>query len=76
MIGCSSRTVPIIPDRNIYCNSPLKPTLLSLDGNDICTKENIQKLLTNLNDLINYTLGLESTIKCFEESLKKDGEIK
>lgn len=72
MIGCSSRIVPIVPDRSVYCNTPLRPILFTLEENEFCTKENIQKLLTNLNELINYTFGLESTIKCFEESLKKE----
>jgi len=69
--SCCATTKSAVPD--IYCNRPIKPFLQSLDkSKDFCTEENIKTLLTNLNQMNKYSKSLESTIKCYEDTLKKD----
>jgi hypothetical protein len=60
LMGCS-KSVTIQPE--IYCPKPTRPVIIKGVDDKV--------LLRTVNDLVDYSLGLESTVKCYEDSLKK-----
>lgn len=52
-LGCSK---PVVVK---YCPSPVKPELTD--------SKTVGQLLDNYNNVVVYTLGLESQVKCYEE---------
>ena len=66
LTGCCLKQVP--PSK-IDCPAPLKPDM-SIMGHKTPDQENMKLLLYNMNAIIEYSLKQESTIKCFQDSLK------
>lgn len=71
--NCKKCDPVIIPQQEIYCPKPEKPTLINLNNeSDIYNNESIKILLNNLNNLVDYSLKQDETIKCYEKSNSKD----
>ncbi|MEN6463649.1 MAG: hypothetical protein ABFD62_00565 [Syntrophaceae bacterium] len=54
----------------MYCPPPPRPTVQLL-SKDASAQANIEQALRNANSIVDYTLKLESTLRCYEEALKK-----
>jgi len=58
VLGCAK---PVVVK---YCPSPVKPVLTD--------PKTVGQLLDNYNNVVTYTLGLESQVKCYEGISKED----
>lgn len=52
LMGCASHVVP-------YCQKPVKPVMQPIQVD--------KDLLEAFNQVVDYSLGLESTIQCYEK---------
>ena len=68
IIGCTNKYT--LPD-NVTCIDPAPlPSLQLLDTNkNFCTKDNITINVQDFKDIANYTMGLETQIKCYKDAL-------
>jgi hypothetical protein len=69
ILSCAPRQVINPCDRIVVCERPSEP-VYSVIPDDANENQVIEIMLLNLNEMIDYTLKLGSTLKCFEDSLK------
>jgi len=72
--GCSHFCKQTTPDKvKVVCPDPMKPEMEYL-SKDKTEEENMKIILYNLNEIIEYSLKQDSTIKCYKDNLKLRGE--
>ena len=70
LLGCGAPTKVIKTEQVVNCTWPLPPTL-TMTPDTATVAQTIQDLLKDKNNLIDYALAVQSTKKCYDESLKK-----
>ena len=73
MTGCSLFNKTCVEPPSIYCPAPYRPVLRYHDTS-FTHEDNMKNFIYNSNDLVDYTLKLETTVKCYIDSTK--GNIK
>ncbi len=69
---CTPKTI-VVPREPIVCPSPVKPLLKEMDSTKtLASPTNFNVILENFKNQTKYTKELESTVKCYTDSLAKD----
>jgi len=75
LTSCGGNTLVASDPVVKYCPPPARPNMLMLDpAKDLYDQTNMNTLLTNLNELAEYSLKLEVTVNCYEGSMTKENK--